>query len=104
MPDFNTSGIYIYQITGIVLDRIVLNQYNGENVLKQYNPNKKGYVMNYRDRLLNFNSQVLLNKKEILESFDDFVLHHQEKDNEEGYSEGKRKTLLSLCERFRNEL
>ncbi|ATW28201.1 helix-turn-helix domain-containing protein [Candidatus Formimonas warabiya] len=56
------------------------------------------------NRLLQFNSMMLLNKREVLESFDDFVAHHRKKDNEEGYSEGKRKVLLSLCDEFRNEL
>ncbi len=56
------------------------------------------------NKLLQFNSMMLLNKREVLESFDDFVEHHREKDNEEGYSEGKRKVLLSLCDEFRNEL
>jgi len=56
------------------------------------------------NKLLQFNSIMLLNKREVLESFDDFVEHHREKDNEEGYSEGKRKVLLSLCDEFRNAL
>lgn len=60
--------------------------------------------MNNRDRLSLFNGNVLLNKREILESFDDFVSHHQEKNNQKGYSEGKRKVLLSLCQQFRKEL
>jgi len=54
--------------------------------------------------LLMFNSDALLNRREVLESFDDFVEHHRLKDNEEGYSEGKRKVLLSLCDEFRSEL
>lgn len=56
------------------------------------------------NRLLLFNSMMLLNKRDVLESFDDFVTHHREKDNEEGYSEGKRKVLLSLCDKFKSEL
>ena len=60
--------------------------------------------MNKRDKLLIFNSIFLFNKAEIIASFDDFVAHHQEKNNEEGYSEGRRKVLLALCEQFRNEL
>ena len=47
--------------------------------------------MNKRDKLLIFNSIFLFNKAEIIASFDDFVAHHQEKNNEEGYSEGRRK-------------
>lgn len=56
------------------------------------------------NKLLQFNSMMLLNKREVLESFDDFVEHHREKGNEEGYSEGKRKVLLLLCDKFRTEL
>ena len=56
------------------------------------------------NKLLLFNSVMLLNKREVLESFDDFVAYHREQDNEEGYSEGKRKVLLSLCDKFRSEL
>ena len=60
--------------------------------------------MNYRDKLLLFDAQMLLNKREILDSFDDFVRHHQDRRNEEGYSEGRHKMLLSLCDAFRQAL
>ena len=63
-----------------------------------------GDITNKRDKLLTFNSIFLLNKAEVIASFDDFVAHHQEKDNEEGYSDGKRKVLLALCAQFRKEL
>ena len=63
-----------------------------------------GDITNKRDKLLIFNSIFLLNKAEVIASFDDFVAHHQEKNNEEGYSEGKRKVLLTLCTQFRKEL
>jgi excisionase family DNA binding protein len=56
------------------------------------------------NKLLLFNSMMLLNKREVLESFDDFVQHHRRQDNKEGYSEGKRKVLLALCDEFRKEL
>ena len=56
------------------------------------------------NKLLSFNAEVLLNKRELIESFDDFVAHHREKNNEEEYSEIKRKTLLSLCDQFRELL
>lgn len=56
------------------------------------------------NKLLLFNSMMLLNKREVLESFDDFVEHQRQMDNEEGYSEGKRKILLSLCDEFRKKL
>lgn len=56
------------------------------------------------NKLLLFNASMLLNKREVLESFDDFVEYHREKDNESGNSEGKRKVLLALCEAFRIEL
>lgn len=54
--------------------------------------------------LIQFNAQMLLNKREVIESFEDFMDHHRQLDNEEGYSEGKRKVLLSLCERFLKNL
>ena len=56
------------------------------------------------NKLLMFNSINLLKKREVLESFNEFVAHHRQIDNEEGYSEGKRKTLLSLCDEFRRQL
>ena len=56
------------------------------------------------NKLLLFNSMMLLNKRDVLESFDDYVQHHRKQDNREEYSEGKRKVLLSLCDEFRKEL
>ncbi|MDR1689235.1 MAG: helix-turn-helix domain-containing protein [Clostridiales bacterium] len=56
------------------------------------------------NKLLLFNSMMLLNKREVLESFDYFVNHHRQMNNEEGYSEGKRKVLLILCDEFRKKI
>ena len=60
--------------------------------------------MNYRNKLLLFNSHVLLNKREVIDSFDDFIIHHKEQENEEGYCEGKRRVLIALCNQFRSLL
>lgn len=54
--------------------------------------------------LVQFNAQKLLNKREVIESFEDFMDHHRQGDNEEGYSDGKRKVLLDLCEEFLRKL
>lgn len=56
------------------------------------------------NRLLLFNSEVLLNKKEILESFDGFIKYHKAEDNEEDYSKEKRQAIIDISERFRNLL
>jgi len=57
-----------------------------------------------KNTLLLFNAAFLLNKKEVLESFEDFVEHHREHDNNEGYSESKRRVLLSLCDEFHKKI
>ena len=56
------------------------------------------------NKLLIFNSIMLRNKQEVLESFDDFVEYHRNQDNQEEYNEGKRKILLSLCDEFRKKM
>ena len=56
------------------------------------------------NKLLLFNSLMLRNKQEVIESFDDFVQLHRNQYKQEGANEGKRKILLSLCEEFRKEL
>jgi len=43
---------------------------------------------------------MLLNRREIIESFDDFVIHHKNENNKDAYSTTKRKVLLSLCGKF----
>lgn len=50
--------------------------------------------------LLKFNSMMLLNKREVVDSFEAFIEHHSQKDNEEVYSEEKRRILLKLCDEF----
>jgi excisionase family DNA binding protein len=60
--------------------------------------------MKYRDKLLLFNSQMLLNKREVLESFEGFISHHMQPNNGEGYCGCKRKALLSLCDKFKGQL
>jgi excisionase family DNA binding protein len=50
--------------------------------------------------LLKFNSEVLLNKREVIDSFEAFIEHHRQKDNGEAYSEEKRYILLELCDEF----
>jgi hypothetical protein len=47
---------------------------------------------------------MLLNKQEVLESFDDFTEYYRRRDDREDYSEYKRKIPISLCEEFRKEL
>lgn len=56
------------------------------------------------NKLLQFNSVARFNKSELLDLFDHLVAHYGEQDNEEGFSEVKRKVVLSLCEKFRSEL
>ena len=56
------------------------------------------------NKLIKFNSTSLLNKREIIESFEDFIKHHKKKNNEEGYSEGRRKAILKLCNEFLKKL
>lgn len=50
--------------------------------------------------LVQFNAQMLLNKREVIESFEDFMDHHKQLDNEEGYSESKLNVLLKMGEKF----
>ena len=57
-----------------------------------------------RTPLAIFNSCMMFTKPDIIDSFDDYVAHHREHNNEEHYSEHKRKVLLSLCDQFRAEL
>jgi hypothetical protein len=47
---------------------------------------------------------MLLNKREVLGSFDDFVDNCRNDDYDEPNSESRKEILLSLCEKFRNEL
>lgn len=54
--------------------------------------------------LLKFNAIMLLNKRDVLESFEDFIEHHRQHGNGERYSEGKRKVLLALCDEFLERL
>ncbi len=54
--------------------------------------------------LVQFNARMLLNKREVVESFEDFMEHYRQEDNEEGYSESRRNVLLQMGERFLERL
>lgn len=60
--------------------------------------------MNKLTKLELFKRNFLLCKQNVVASFDAFVEHHRETDNEEEYSESKRSVLLGLCDKFRHAL
>ncbi len=52
------------------------------------------------DKLVMFNTTHLLNKREVVASIEDFIVHHQEKDNGEAYSESRRQAIIEICKTF----
>ena len=52
------------------------------------------------NKLVMFNTSHLLNKREVVASIEDFIVHHREKDNGEGYSESRRQAIIEICEKF----
>ena len=61
-------------------------------------------MMNKCEKLALFKKSLLLNKEKVINSFDAFIEHHKETDNQEDYSEDKRSVLLRLCDKFRQTL
>jgi hypothetical protein len=49
-------------------------------VLLQYNKKERNMKVP-NNKLLLFNSRMLLNKREVIESFNDFLKHHRRKEN-----------------------
>ena len=54
--------------------------------------------------LVQFNAQMLLSKREVIESVEDFITYYRQADNEECFSENRRKVLLEMCEKFLEKL
>ena len=52
------------------------------------------------DTLVLFNMEALRSKREVVASIEDYILHHQQQDNGEGYSEEKRAVILDICQEF----
>ena len=70
-----------------------------------YQYNFKGVVtLNEKEKLELFKNEFLFCKEEVVDSFNAFVDHHKQTDNEEEYSESKRRTLLALCDKFKEAL
>ena len=53
------------------------------------------------NELLKFNAQVLLNKREILESFEQFIEYVNSDESNESYTREQKSILLPLCEEFK---
>jgi len=60
--------------------------------------------MNKNEKLDIFKNENFLCKQDVVNSFETFIEHHRENDNEEGYSEGKLSVLLELCGKFQQAL
>ena len=60
--------------------------------------------MNMYNELVMFKSNVLLNKSEILLSFNNVIEYYNKKENENKISEGKKKVLFSLCNEFKKKV
>lgn len=52
------------------------------------------------DTLVLFNMEALRSKREVVASIEDYILHHKQQDNGEGYSEEKRAVILDICQEF----
>ncbi len=47
-----------------------------------------------------FNATMLRNKREVIESVEDFIKHHHENDNGEEYNAGRRSVIIDFCNKF----
>lgn len=57
--------------------------------------------MGYFDNnLAMFNASMIRNKRELVESIEDYIAHHQQDDNGEEYNKSKEIVILDICNRF----
>ena len=56
------------------------------------------------NELLKFNAQVLLNKREILESFEQFIEYVNSDESNASYTREQKSVLLPLCEEFKTAI
>lgn len=54
--------------------------------------------------LVQFNATMLLNKREVIESVEDFIDHYRQPNEDESYSNNRRKVLLEMCDEFLEKL